>query len=115
MVDPATHPLPKGDPSSSLPVAVEQYRTRYIFLAPDDYDVSFIDVVAPTGATLTLDAGQTATSGSDGQFRFPCVPEGRHTLSATAAGFAKHDLTLTAPPRRPSVSVPRANVANAIS
>jgi hypothetical protein len=49
------------------------------------------------GATLTLDAGQTAISGVDGQFRFPCVAEGRHTLSATAAGFAKHDLTLTAP------------------
>jgi Carboxypeptidase regulatory-like domain len=49
------------------------------------------------GATLTLDASQSVTSGADGLFRFPCVNEGRHTLSATAAGFAKHELSLTAP------------------
>jgi Carboxypeptidase regulatory-like domain len=49
------------------------------------------------GATLTLDASQTAASGTDGQFHFSCVTDGRHTLSVTAAGFAKHDLTLTAP------------------
>jgi hypothetical protein len=35
---------------------------KYVFLAPDDYDVSFADVVAPTGATLMLDgAAVTAT------------------------------------------------------
>lgn len=36
-------------------VSTEQYRTKYVFLAPSDYDVSFIDVVQPMGATLTLD------------------------------------------------------------
>ena len=36
-------------------VATEQYRERYIFLAPTDYEQSYADVVVPTGATLTLD------------------------------------------------------------
>jgi hypothetical protein len=46
---------PKGDPSLSFISAVEQYRDRYIFLAPSDYDVSYADVVVPTGTTLMLD------------------------------------------------------------
>jgi hypothetical protein len=75
----------------------------YVFGQTPCHGTAFTGVVRDStlalipGATLTLDAGQTATSGSDGQFRFPCVIEGRHTLSAAAAGFAKRDLTLTAP------------------
>jgi hypothetical protein len=53
------------------------------------------------GATLTLDAGPTQTSGSDGQFRFPCVPAGSHHLSASAPGFASHDISLTIPQSAP--------------
>jgi hypothetical protein len=45
----------KGDPSVSLMTAVEQYRTKYVFLAPLNYDVSYADIVMPQGATLTLD------------------------------------------------------------
>jgi hypothetical protein len=44
-----------GDPSQSMVASVEQFRTKYVFLAPDDYDTSFIDVVAPSGAELVLD------------------------------------------------------------
>jgi hypothetical protein len=40
------------------------------------------------GATLQLDGSQNATSGSDGRFRFACVPPGPHHLAASAAGFA---------------------------
>jgi hypothetical protein len=49
------------------------------------------------GATLTLDNKRTTTSGSDGQFRFPCVPDGPHHLAADAPGFAHRDLSLTTP------------------
>jgi hypothetical protein len=45
----------EGDPSQSFFAAVEQYRTKYVFLAPSDYDFSYADVVSPPGATLTLD------------------------------------------------------------
>ncbi len=50
----------RGDPSMSTMIAVEQYRTKAVFLAPDDYDVSFIDVVMKPGTQLVLD-GQTVT------------------------------------------------------
>lgn len=56
IVDPNTpYNLQKGDPSQTLFTAVEQYRKKYVFLAPDDYDVSFVDIVLPDGAKLELD------------------------------------------------------------
>jgi hypothetical protein len=56
LVDPAAQPPnQKGDPAQSLATAVEQFRTKYIFLAPDDYDVSYVDIVMPTGTDAVLD------------------------------------------------------------
>src|ERR1700693_2501071 len=49
------------------------------------------------GAALTMDEGQSATSGSDGTFAFRCVVTGLHHLSIVAPGFSKRDLSLTAP------------------
>jgi hypothetical protein len=51
----------KGDPSLTLFVAVEQYRKSYIFLAPDDYDVAYVDIVGPTGVSVTLDGAPVST------------------------------------------------------
>lgn len=45
----------KGDPSQSMATAVEQYRTKYVFLAPADYDKSFVDIIQPVDATVNLD------------------------------------------------------------
>jgi len=57
LVDPnAPYLKTKGDPSQSAAVAVEQYRLNYVFLAPDDYDVSYVDVIGPIDAEVTLDA-----------------------------------------------------------
>ncbi|MGH7439688.1 MAG: IgGFc-binding protein, partial [Polyangiaceae bacterium] len=44
-----------GDPSQSLMASVEQYRTKYVFLAPLDYEENFADVVLPLDTTVTLD------------------------------------------------------------
>jgi hypothetical protein len=44
-----------GDPSLSLASTVEQFRSTYIFLAPDDYSENYVVAVVPLGATLTLD------------------------------------------------------------
>jgi hypothetical protein len=44
-----------GDASMSDIVAVEQFRSEYIFLAPDDFAFNWADVLVPTGATVTLD------------------------------------------------------------
>ena len=44
-----------GDPSQSDVQAQEQFRRKYVFPAPDDYDFSFADMVAPDGASCLLD------------------------------------------------------------
>jgi hypothetical protein len=58
--DPLTTSM--GDPSMSPMVATEQYRTRYVFLAPTDYTESFADIVVPHDATLTLDGAPVYSS-----------------------------------------------------
>jgi hypothetical protein len=50
-----------GDPSMTLAVPVEQYRTEYRFLAPESYEQNYVSVVAKGGATVLLDG--TALSG----------------------------------------------------
>jgi hypothetical protein len=44
-----------GDPSMTLAVPVEQYRTEYRFLAPETYEQNYVSVVAKSGATVLLD------------------------------------------------------------
>jgi hypothetical protein len=44
-----------GDPSMALAVPVEQFRSSYLFHAPTNYAYSYVDVIAPTGATVNLD------------------------------------------------------------
>jgi hypothetical protein len=44
-----------GDPSMSLAIPTEQYRTSYAFLAPTTYAQSYVNIAAPTGATVMLD------------------------------------------------------------
>ena len=80
----------KGDPSQSLPTAVEQYRAKYIFLAPDDYDENWIDIVVPDGASVTVDdapvtAKPTAIANGFGVVRHKLGPgiDGAHTLAAS--------------------------------
>lgn len=49
-----------GDPAQSMMTTVEQYRVKYVFLAPDDYDVNFADIVGPMDAKLVLDGEPVA-------------------------------------------------------
>ena len=46
---------PTGDPAMAQAVAVEQYRTNYLFHAPTNYEANYVNVTAPTGATVILD------------------------------------------------------------
>lgn len=62
-----------------------------MFLAPDDYDVNFVDVVQPMDATLTLDgkavtAKPTAMSSGFGVTRIQLGVgnKGAHVLTASA-------------------------------
>jgi hypothetical protein len=52
----------KGDPSHTNVAAVEQFRTKYVFLAPTDYPVLWADITATEDADIELD-GKALTSG----------------------------------------------------
>jgi hypothetical protein len=78
-----------GDPDESFAVAVEQYRTAYIFLAPSDYDLSYVDIVGPTGASVQVDGAGVSpftAIGSTGygisRFKLGAGNNGAHTLQA---------------------------------
>ena len=66
IVDPtAIASMQEGDPSLSFMSSTEQYRTTYLFLAPNDYEENYADVVVPViggdgqaGTNLTLDGDQ---------------------------------------------------------
>ena len=45
----------EGDPAQSFATAVEQYRSSYVFLAPDDYSENYVDIVAEPGVGMALD------------------------------------------------------------
>jgi hypothetical protein len=45
----------KGDPSITLAVPVEQYRSNYLVHAPTTYPENFANIIAPTGTAITLD------------------------------------------------------------
>lgn len=49
------------------------------------------------GAQVLLDEHTSVLSGPEGRFRFPCVPDGKHTLTATTPGFAPYVVHFTAP------------------
>ena len=79
----------KGDPSLSQATAVEQYRKKYIFLAPTDYDVNYLDIVYPDGVTMTIDGaglqpGGTAISSGFNIARIPlnAGQQGAHVLES---------------------------------
>lgn len=91
--DPATFPGDedyRGDPSQTFMIPVEQFRKTYVFLAPDDYDVSYIDVVMPLDAALELDGevlsfAPVPVGAEYGVARVELGPGegGAHVLSAT--------------------------------
>jgi hypothetical protein len=85
-----------GDPSMSLAVPIEQYRTGYNFLAPEDYHddaaiglrgQNWVNVMAPMTATVTLDGtpvtGLTAVEGTTFGVARVQIPGGSHAISST--------------------------------
>jgi hypothetical protein len=81
-----------GDPSESLVASVEQYRTKYVFLAPNDYVENFIDVVAPAGTVVFLDGAAaqwiSITDIADGysvsRALLAATGDGAHTIESSA-------------------------------
>ncbi len=44
-----------GDPAFLLAIPVEQYRKDFVILVPAEYENSYVNIVAPTGAAVALD------------------------------------------------------------
>jgi IgGFc binding protein len=65
-----------GDPSLSMAIPTEQYRSAYAFLSPSSYDVSYVSVIARAGDEVRLDG--TTLGGfmpiGDGAFEVTAVP-----------------------------------------
>jgi len=92
IVDPNALDQAKGDPAQSNMIAVEQYRIKYVFLAPSDYDVSYVDIIQPLSAAVTLDGmavaqQPTPISSNYGINRVQLGPgnNGAHVLTSTEA------------------------------
>jgi hypothetical protein len=93
-----------GDPSQSLITTFAQFREKYVFLAPSDYERNFVDVVVPDGATATLDgialdpntATRFAGSNADGTAE-RTVDVYRVPLDAGPLGLGAHELVASAP------------------
>lgn len=49
-----------GDPAFAQAVPVDQYRLDYLFHAPTNYETNYVNVIAQTGATVTLDGVQVS-------------------------------------------------------
>ena len=82
----------RGDPDQSQFASVEQFRTKYVFLAPDDYPVRWADVTGPVDAQAKIDGtliDAPWTMIGDGPYGVQRVdltksgnPGGAHTLTA---------------------------------
>jgi hypothetical protein len=88
IVDPTGGQTAQGDPDQSQATAVEQYRTKYVFLAPNDYQENYVVIMGPQGAALSLDGSPvTQTSTPVGSYAITRVKlgsgqDGAHVLVA---------------------------------
>ena len=92
VVDPGTTGEEKGDPSQSLATAIEQYRDSYIFLAPQDYDVNYVNIIAEPGTSVTLDG-----KGVDSSLFSTVGGSGMGVARVKLAATGSHSLTSSKP------------------
>jgi hypothetical protein len=57
--------LPGGDPSTFFPAPREQWRNDYVLLTPDKYVFDYLVIVAPSDASIYVDALKLDTTNSD--------------------------------------------------
>ena len=81
----------RGDPDQTSFAAVEQFRTKYVFLAPTDYPILYADITSTVDAEIELDGAPVSApwemigSGPYGVHRVDLTKSGKdgaHTLVA---------------------------------
>jgi hypothetical protein len=85
----STMPGDVGDPSFSLAIPTEQYRSQYTFLTPSTYQQSWVGISAPMGSMVTLDNIPVTNLVGVGSTGFGTtnimIPGGVHTISGDMA------------------------------
>jgi hypothetical protein len=76
----------------ALSVATEQYRSSYLFHAPTNYLSNFVNITAPTGATVTLDGAAVAGFTPIGASGFSVA-----RVQLSNAGDGNHNITSNQP------------------
>ncbi len=78
-----------GDPALLSRAPVEQFRSEYQLHAAPEYDISYVTVVAPVGAEVTLDGAQLQPFEAIGESGFAVArtplqmtPDGQHYVSS---------------------------------
>ena len=77
----------EGDPAFMLQVPTEQFRRDYVFLSPNTYEHDYVDIIAPLGASVTLDGNpvtlSTAGVGASGlSVTSLTLQDGVHTIDS---------------------------------
>jgi hypothetical protein len=82
---------PISDPGMVLTPPTEQFRDAYVFLAPEDYQIDFANIVAPAGTAVRLDevivrdwTDIAEMGGVTWMVSTVQLSDGRHTLTADA-------------------------------
>jgi len=77
-----------GDPAMSLGIPDAQWRNSYAFLTPSTYQQDFVNVIAPTGAAVTLDdvdvTNWTVIEGTNLSSARISVLPGQHQMTGTS-------------------------------
>jgi hypothetical protein len=83
-----------GDPSMSLAVATAQFRSAYQFIAPPSYFENWVNVIAPIGASVTVDGAAVTGFSSIGSSGYAVA---HHALCANGACGGVHSAASAAP------------------
>lgn len=81
-----------GDPAMTLAVPTKQFRKSYLFHAPTNYDTNYVNVVAPSNATVTLDGAPVA-----GFTPIGATGYGVARVVVSNAGTGNHDISGSEP------------------
>jgi hypothetical protein len=83
--------LPGGDPSSLIIPPLEQFRSTYVFLTPDEYAFDFVRIAAPEGAVIVFDGRPLSelgcTEAPAGELLLPLVGSVSFVVYTCQLGF----------------------------
>jgi hypothetical protein len=94
--------LPGGDPSTLIVPPIEQYRSTYVFLTPDQYAFDFVRIAAPEDAVIVFDGIPlediaTCVTEPAGPVQMPLADPEKWVVTSCALSFPIIDPSKAAP------------------